>query len=561
MLESIFRTLTDQPRIYCAMNPALLNRLLLILACLLLLSTPGLTQDDATRERRYGLFVQKRIGIHQALQNDVLALTERCRREGLNDAVQQLTEHATHLQTASSQYRPPRMVQLPVSEQLPASEKQWRQQLAIHRTEHAKEMYSAARAALRAGFPSLAFAMVSDVVLIDPDHVIARSILGQQKFVDPGREDDGTYAGEWVSAFEAKMRLGSPPNIYDSRFGWIPASSLTRYEQGLRPWRGDWISDAREQELRRDFRNAWEIRSEHFLIKTNVSLQAGVRMSEQLELFHDWMQQNMAAFFDTTEALQERFEQATLRRSKRLPAPMQVHYFATRNEYQRRVQDKVPSGVETNGLYWQPERTSYFYAKEDQNDLSTLFHEATHQILDSATLKERNLAASVRARRLKLKASSEWILCENSNFWVIEGLACYCESFEIVDGATSAGRPDYVRFDMARQRRLDPAVYFYTPAQPFFALGKNAFQLHPNVSQFYTQASGLVHFMMHYQDGIYRDAFMRLLAAVYRPDPEEVLLEPSFADISGVSFEELDRQYLLHMQDLDAQIQAAGKQP
>ena len=62
---------------------------------------------------------------------------------------------------------------------------------------------------------------------------------------------------------------------------------------------------------------------------------------------------------------------------------------------------------------------------------------------------------------------------------------------------------------------------------------------------------------MHYQDGIYRDDFVTLLQAVYRPNLDDVLTEPSFEQISGVSFEELDKQYRLHMQSLDDQIHSA----
>ncbi len=185
--------------------------------------------------------------------------------------------------------------------------------------------------------------MIGDVLQMDPDHKLARSIIGQQLFRDPLRKDDPAYAGEWVSSFEAEKRGGSKPHIYDSRFGWIPANTLARYEQGLRPWKGDWISESKEAELRRDFRNAWEVESEHFIVRTNVSLQEGIHLSEQLEGFYDWMQQNFAAFFDTPEAMQARFEDASGRKGRRQrSAPMEVHYFSSRDEYNRRLQGRFP---------------------------------------------------------------------------------------------------------------------------------------------------------------------------------------------------------------------------
>jgi hypothetical protein len=408
---------------------------------------------------------------------------------------------------------------------------------------------------LRAGFPSLAFSIVGDVIRVDPDHKYARAIFGKQIFSDPARKDEPGYAGEWVSPFEKQMRSGSKPQIWHPTYGWIPAASVVRYEQGQRPWKSGWISAEKEAELRRDFRNAWEIPSEHFLVKTNVSLEAGVELSTKLELFHSWLQQNFAAFFDTPQALQNRFEEAGQRTSSQKDRPMEVHYYATRDEYQKRVQGKVPATIETNGLYWEPDRTSYFYLNRNPRDLSTLFHEATHQILDVQTADDRRLAARARALKLKSRRPDPWILSEHSNFWIIEGLACYFESFEVVDGKVSVGRPDYVRFDTARQRMLDPAYFFYLPAQQFFALGKEEFQGHPQVSPLYTQASGFTHFLMHYDDGLYRDDLITLLSAIYRPDPAKVLEEPSLTKISDVSFDTFDRQYRTHMVNLNDQLQ------
>ena len=349
-------------------------------------------------------------------------------------------------------------------------------QLRHHREERAKELYTLARATLNAGFPSLAFMMIGDVIRIDPDHKYARSILGTQLFTDPVRKDDPEYAGEWVSAFEKQMRSGSRPHIYHTEYGWIPAGNVARYDEGLRPWKSNWISAEKEAELRRDFRNAWEIHSENFLVRTNVSLEVGVQLSQRLEVFNDWLQRNFAAFFDTPKTLQDRFEEASSRSSGRKQNQMEVHYFATREEYQKRVEGKVPPNLETNGLYWEDDKTSYFFDNPEKSGFSTLYHEATHQILDLTTRDARNIAAKTRALKLRQRPVPRWKLGENSNFWILEGIACYFESFDIENGNVSVGRPDYVRFDIARQRIVDPKFYFYLPARQLSALGQDEFQ-------------------------------------------------------------------------------------
>jgi len=392
--------------------------------------------------------------------------------------------------------------------------------------------------------------MIGDVIRIDPDHQYARSILGMQLFTDPSRNDDPAYAGEWVSLFEKQMRSGSRPHVYHAKYGWIPAGNVARYDEGLRPWKNDWVSAEKEGELRRDFRNAWEVRSENFLVKTNVSLEVGVELSQRLEVFNHWLHQNFAAFFDTPQALQDRFEKASSRSSPVRQNLMEVHYYANRDEYQKRVQGKVPPNLETNGLYWEDDRTSYFFDNPEKIGFSTLYHEATHQILDLATRESRNTAARMRGLKLRQRPAPPWKLGEESNFWILEGIACYFESFEIEDGHISVGRPDSVRIDIARQRIVDPKFYYYLPAQQFFGLGQKEFQHHPQISQLYTQGAGFTHFLMHYEDGLYQDDLITLLSEVYRPDSDKVLEEPSLPGIAGVSFELFDRQYHTHMQNL-----------
>ena len=527
-------------------------RVLLIALVLLPAFSPGqaAADDESTRDRRHRQLLEKRQSILDALQRDLDSVRSWCIEHELPDAAEEVSGLAQQILSADIDSSPPKYVSPPVSESLPIPDQQWQLQLRHHRVERAKELYTLARSTLRAGFPSLAFMMIGDVIRIDPDHQFSRSILGTELFTDPARKDDAAYAGEWVSLFEKKMRSGSRPHVDHAEYGWIPAGNVARYEQGLRPWKSDWVSAEKEVELRRDFRNAWEVQSEHFLVKTNVSLEVGVQISQRLEIFNDWLQQNFAAFFDTPQTLQERFEAASSRTSRRKANQMEVHYYATRDEYQERVLGKVPPNLETNGLYWEDDRTSYFFDNPDKIGFSTLYHEATHQILDLATREARNTAAKARGLKLRQRPAPRWKLCEKSNFWILEGIACYFESFDIEDGHVSVGRPDYVRFDIARQRIVDPKFFFYLPAQQFSALGQDAFQHHPQITQLYTQGAGFAHFLMHYEDGLYRDDLITLLAEVYRPDPDKVLEEPSLPGIAGVSFEFLDRQYQTHMQDL-----------
>ena len=529
-----------------------LQRILLVALLLLPVFRSGqaAADDDSTRDRRHRQLLEKRQSILDSLQRDLDSVRMWCTEHELPAAEEVISELTQQIRSPGVDSSPPKYVALPVSKSLPIEDQQWQLQLRHHREERAKELYTLARSALRAGFPSLAFMMIGDVIRIDPDHPFARSILGTELLTDPTRKDDAEYAGEWVSLFEKKLRSGSRPQVYHPKYGWIPAGNVARYDEGLRPWKSDWVSAEKEGELRRDFRNAWAIQSERFLVKTNVSLEVGVQISQRLETFNDWLQQNFAAFFDTPQTLQDRFEAASSRSSGRKSNQMEVHYYATRDEYQERVQGKVPPNLETNGLYWEDDRTSYFFDNPDKIGFSTLYHEATHQILDLATKEARNTAAKARGLKLRQQPAPRWKLGEKSNFWILEGIACYFESFDIENGHVSVGRPDYVRFGIARQRIVDPKFFYYLPAQQFSALGQEEFQHHPQITQLYTQGAGFAHFLMHYEDGLYRDDLITLLSEIYRPDPGKILEEPSLPRIAGVSFELLDRQYHTHMQNL-----------
>ncbi|MCA9009201.1 MAG: hypothetical protein KDB01_05610 [Planctomycetaceae bacterium] len=524
---------------------------ILVAVLMLLITASRAAGDDvSTRDRRHRQLLEKRQAILDAFQRDLNSVQVWCTEHQLSAAAADVSDLARRVRSPEEDSGPAKFATPPVPKNLPPEEQQWQLLLRHHREERGKEMYTLARSTLRAGFPSLAFSMIEDVIRIDPDHKYARATLGTQLFVDPLRKQDPAYAGEWISVFEKQMRSGSRPHVYHARYGWIPAANVVRYDEGMRPWNNEWVSVEKERELRRDFRNAWEIRSEHFLVRTNVSLEVGVQMSQRLEVFHDWLQQNFAAFFETPKTLQERFESTSLRSSKRKQQQMEVHYYATRAEYQKRVEGKVPPTLETNGLYWEDDRTSYFFDNPEKTGYATLYHEATHQILDLATRDARAVAAKARALKLRQRSATWWKVGEHSNFWILEGIACYFESFDIENGHVEIGNPKYIMFDNARKRLLDPTFLYYLPAQQFMTLGQAEFQHHPQIRPLYTQGAGFAHFLMHYEDGLYRDDLITLLSQIYRPDPDKVLEEPSLPEISGVSYDTFDRQYHAHMQNL-----------
>ena len=541
------------------------RKVIVALMWLGLVWTAGLSECRADRlvDRDRARLLERRSEILQNLRFELRQLSNQCFENGQRTAAEDVTTISMRITSPPANPVFPRMIQLPTGERVSEADRVWRNRLQNLRVDRASDLYRLARSALKAKLPSLAYRLIMDTLVVDPDHKYARSIVGDKKFIDERRKEDPLYEGEWVSPFEAAQRSGRSPKVNHPKFGWLPVKYVSRYEQGERLFKGKWMSSTREAEIRRQFTNAWEVRTEHFLIKTNTSLEEGVVVARKLERFHEWLTNNFAAFFDTPAALVSRFEQATSRsRSVSSDKPMEVHYYSNRDEYDRVIRRRNPAyaTLVTNGLYWEPDQTSYFFRKDDeeQND-STIYHEATHQILDLATLRDRNNAARKRRLVLRERKVRPWVLAERSNFWLLEGIACYFESFEVKEGQVTLGDPNYVRFVTAQHRLFEDN--FYVPFVTFCGMGRDQFQTHANFRQLYSQSSGVVHFLMEYKGGQYKDDFVTLLNSVYRPDLANVNLKPSLQEITGVDFSVLDQQYREHMSDVLVAIQMkqAGK--
>lgn len=417
--------------------------------------------------------------------------------------------------------------ELPVS--FPEEERQWRAQLRRIRSDYAQDLYSLSRRALNAEHVSLAFHLVREVAFHDPDHRLARQLLGYVRHED-----------RWVTPYEQFMlRRG---NVWDDRFGWLPEPHVPRYQQGQRFFRGRWMSAADEAAQRHDFKNAWEIESDHFLIKTNQSLERGVELSVALEKFHRYFRREFAAVFDSPQQMRQLFANGAGGGRGR-PHRHEIHYYQSRDEFVFRLREKQPGIEVSNGLYLPSDRTAYFFYNPNDlaGNIETLYHEVTHQLLSESQPKIVDVGQS-------------------GSFWLVEGIACYLESFEINDGGSvSVGDPRHARLHWARERRLKEN--FYVPLSQYTQMGMAAFQPRngtETLQKLYSQATGLTHFFMHFEDGLYRDALIEHLAQIYSPDSRQRDQPEPLDKLTGVSFAVLDQQYLSYLTEMQAALDASA---
>ena len=451
-------------------------------------------------------------------------LASDCDSKGLADAAEGIRRLAEPVDTAELRMAPlPHAVLEPISHDLPADERLWRTQLRFQQESYAKDLYLLSRTAQLSGHISFAFDLVREAAFNHPDHKAARRVLG---FVQSG--------DEWLSSFEDKMQKDK--KVWHDEFGWIPREHVERYERGERYYKGktgaaQWMSAAKEAELHRKFSNAWEIRTEHYLVKTNHSLERGVQIAKKLEGVHSLFFQLMAGFFNAPEQVRKLYEGSSAKLPP-MPKANVVHYYRERQEYLDTLKLLTDQPIEiTRGMYFPRGGIAYFFFDPNANDDSTLYHEATHQLLSGSRPKTGDVGIK-------------------NSFWIIEGIACYMESFHRDGDRFSVGDPRHERIQSARYHLIDE--HYYVPFREFARMGMVAFQgiPTPRIGKNYSQGAALTHFFMHYDDGRYREALIEHLSQVYSPTKFVREAPESLEDLTGTEAEELDQQYAEYIRNL-----------
>ena len=251
---------------------------------------------------------------------------------------------------------------------------------------------------------------------------------------------------------------------------------------------------------------------------TNHSLEEGVALSRRLEMLYAAWQQAFAGYHSSEAEVARRFEG---RGTRREPIQHNVVYFRDRQEYNDALRSAQPQIEISIGIYFPRARTAYFFAGEDQQH-DTLYHEAAHQLF-----QETRTAVTEPGR--------------GSNFWAVEGIACYMESLDANEqGFVTLGGANASRMQTARRLVEEKQSL---PLAEFVQMGAETLQRDPRIKELYGEATGLSHFFMHADEGRYREPLVRYLEAIYSGRDNA----QSLAEATGTSEATLDRQYQLFM--------------
>ena len=139
---------------------------------------------------------------------------------------------------------------------------EWNNRFGQLKRDQADALYKLVRQAVHAQRSSLAYELALLALAENPDHDVLRRVMGYQK-----------YKGQWCTFYEGrKFREGK---VWHPKFGWVPQSHVARYEQGLRLAGGKWISAEDDARLHDRSESGWIIETEHYMIQTDHSLEAG----------------------------------------------------------------------------------------------------------------------------------------------------------------------------------------------------------------------------------------------------------------------------------------------
>jgi hypothetical protein len=381
------------------------------------------------------------------------------------------------------------------------------------RRKYADALFELAKDAAEAEQLSLAFQWATEAVRENPNHAEARRVLGYEQL-----------DGQWLTSYG--MRMADAGNIWHPYFGWIAEEDIPRYEAGERLVGSRWLSAEADAARRTQMKNGWQVRTDHFLVTTNHSLEAAAELAARLERLHQVWRQLFAGFYLSENEVRRLF--AGEREPRRQIRPFRVYYHRDHDEYTDALRRRQPRIAETLGIYFDADSEAHFFAGEEQ-DAGTLYHEAVHQLFQESRPAARQIG-------------------RDGNFWIIEGVATYFETLTehadpVVGLYFTVGQSDAGRLPAARNRLQEG---FYVPLEELVRMGKTDVQQHPDIAKLYSQSAGLAAFLMDAQDGRYREPLVRYLKEVYVDRDNE----NSLRHAAGGSYDELDAEYRRYIESL-----------
>ncbi|HYG75429.1 MAG TPA: hypothetical protein VEK08_10545 [Planctomycetota bacterium] len=347
--------------------------------------------------------------------------------------------------------------------------------VASAKRSRASDLISLARTCYDAGLMAYAYDLLWQALKNDPDNVLCRTAIGQQK-----------SGNEWISRYAAKQL--SSGNVYCPKVGWVPKNDLARYEKGEWCEGGKWMPMAEANKLHADLKNPWIIETENFTLNSTASREKAIEISERLEATRELCFREYLEYFmrgSKARAAQLLFNAPSDKK-------LLVYYFGKQADFLAGVPRSSGIIARSAGVYMPDQHASYFYYDPNFGPFQIIVmqHEVIHQILGEYA------RGGARAP------------------WLTEGVASALEHGQLAgDGRLSLGT-GYAHPDVASAARMLkqgklPSI------TGLMSANHNAFHAEPGRAANYTASGALCRFLMDYKEGSYATDFLEYLYDCY----------------------------------------------
>lgn len=414
---------------------------------------------------------------------------------------------------------------LSVEAERKSKEEIYEQKLSKLKDDDVKGYYQLARWCKRYKLTAQAKALFQKVLELDPDHSNARRNLGyikykgkwikqedkskvdyEEKLTQLTEEDvKGHYKlGEWCkrkglldeakTQFERVIKLDPDHTKARKKLGYIKykdqwvtkeeKEAIIAKKKGLVKYGNKWIKP-REMESQRAKERAslgwdfeYKIQSNHFLIYASTKEEEAKYVSNVLECFYQTY----------TKCFGEYFKIPTEHR------PFKMKLFKSEAEFHQKVPEAGSLGVgyyDPNIRFSQSIYDRELAQKKKWPPYSNSLHEVTHQLENE-------------------------LLNANFPMWLSEGLASYFESSQVRNNRLICGEID---------PGSTPGSYLFRTKwgpgdiKKYLSMSREAWRSEqdPDLNQIqYFNCWMLTHFLFHYQDGIYRESFLKYIERAKR---------------------------------------------
>ncbi len=414
----------------------------------------------------------------------------------------------------------------------PAKDADWQGELQKVRQRSAQEFSDLAKKAAtrQPKHYALADECLREVIARQPDHAEARRLLG---FVP--------HEGGWATPY-AVRQLRAGKQLHRT-YGWVPKDWIPHLEKGelpAPPERGQsqarWLPADEADMLHAPWEKAWQIATEHFVVRTNVPLAEAIVFSRRLEDFHQLFFALLADLFGEGLPQAQRWHNPKRVGEPEVVKPHEVYYFATQQEFVDFIVPLEGPGVAKSlGLYIPPRgkqkhRPAYFFrdTKEQLPVTATLYHEVSHQLLFESGLGD-----------------PEGYKKNVGNYWVFEGLGTYFETLEHApDGALEVGGLVGKRIEYARARLAGNQEYI--PLEEFVSYSQERFNTDKVVFLHYQEANALAVFFMQANDRKYREGFLDYVSDAFKGRVGRASGR-SLESRLGLPYKDLDAEFLAYL--------------